>query len=124
VLLLVAACGPSIPSGASPGARLYAVNCQGCHGSNGEGVRGMQPPLAGTPVPAGDARVMLGWVMYGERPAALPRGVYAGVMPQFSFLTDADLAAVLTHVRTNFGNHAPPVTVDEVAAVRRAHPGG
>ena len=91
---------------------------------NGEGVRGMQPPLAGTPVPLGDTDVLLGWVMYGKRPVVLPRGAYAGVMPQFAFLTDADLAAVLSHVRTSFGNHAPPVTQQQVAAVRRAHPQG
>jgi len=84
----------------------------------------MQPPLAGTPVPLGDTDVLLGWVMYGKRPVVLPRGAYAGVMPQFAFLTDADLAAVLSHVRTSFGNHAPPVTQQQVAAVRRAHPQG
>ena len=84
----------------------------------------MQPPLAGTPVPLGDADVMLAWVMYGQRPTVLPRGAYAGVMPQFAFLTDADLAALLTHVRSSFGNHATPITPEMVGAVRRAHPQG
>jgi mono/diheme cytochrome c family protein len=100
------------------------MNCQSCHGAEGEGVRGMQPPLAGTPVPLGDAKVLLGWVMYGERPAVLPRGIYAGVMPQFGYLTDADLAALLTHVRASFGNKAAPVLPAQVAGVRRAHPRG
>jgi cytochrome c oxidase cbb3-type subunit 2 len=121
----VAACGPARPAAdATPGARLYAVNCSGCHGANGAGVRGMQPPLAGTPVPNGEPDALLAWVMYGHRPAALPRGIYAGVMPQFSYLTDADLAVVLTWVRSSFGNHAAPVTSQMVAKVRLAHPGG
>jgi len=128
LLLLVAlatGCRPAAPGpGASPGARLYAMNCQSCHGAEGQGVRGMQPPLAGTPVPLGDPDVLLGWVMYGERPAVLPRGTYAGVMPQFAYLTDADLAALLTHVRASFGNNAAPVLPAQVAAVRRAHPRG
>jgi len=120
-----AGCGSAAPgAGASPGARLYAMNCQTCHGAEGQGVRGMQPPLAGTPVPLGDADVLLGWVMYGERPTVLPRGAYAGVMPQFAYLTDADLAALLSHVRASFGNHASPVPQAQVAAVRRAHPKG
>ncbi|MEI8298124.1 MAG: cytochrome c [Pseudomonadota bacterium] len=120
---LIAACGPARPgAGASPGARLYAVNCSGCHGAAGTGVRGMQPPLAGTPVPNGEPDVLLAWVMFGHRPAVLPRGIYAGVMPQFAFLTDADLAALLSWVRASFGNHAEPVTPQMVAAARLAHP--
>jgi cytochrome c oxidase cbb3-type subunit 2 len=122
---LAAACGPARPAvDATPGARLYAVNCSGCHGAAGAGVRGMQPPLAGTPVPNGAPDVLLDWVMYGHRPAALPRGIYAGVMPQFAFLTDADLAVVLSWVRSSFGNHAGPVTPQMVAAARLAHPRG
>ena len=118
----LAACDGSRPDG-SPGARLYASNCLACHQANGEGVPGVQPPLAGTPVPAGDAAALLGWVMFGERPAALPKGQYSGVMPQFGYLSDADLAALLTYVRSSFGNRAAPVTPAMVAEVRAAHRG-
>jgi mono/diheme cytochrome c family protein len=48
-------------------------------------------------------------------------------MPNFSAdLSDADIAAVLTYVRSAWGNHAPPVDVAAVAAVRGgvAGPGG
>jgi len=124
---LIAGCGgdgatPTAP--ATPGARLYVANCIACHQPNGEGVAGLQPPLAGTPVTIGDAPDLLGWVMFGQRPAALPKGLYGGVMPQFSYLSDADLAALLTHVRSSFGNHAPSVTPPMVAEARAAHRGG
>jgi mono/diheme cytochrome c family protein len=33
-------------------------------------------------------------------------------------LSDSDIAAVLTYIRTSFGNNASPVTPDQVAAVR------
>jgi len=105
------------------GQRLYANICQACHQRDGSGVSGMQPPLAGTPVPIGEKAVLLGWVMYGERPAALPRGVYRNAMPQFYFLKDEDLAAILTYVRSHFGNTASVVTADDVAQVRHRHPG-
>ena len=111
--------GPATPP--SPGARLYANNCLACHQKNGEGVPNVQPPLAGTPVPVGDPGELLGWVLYGERPASLPRGRYSGVMPQFSYLSDEDLAALLSYVRSNFGNAAPPITPAMVAAARAAH---
>jgi len=108
----------------SPGARLYSNNCLACHQRGGDGVPGVQPPLHGTPVPVGDPGELLRWVMYGERPSTLPRGAYAGVMPQFGYLSDADLATLLSYVRSSFGNTAPPVTPAMVAAVRAAHRGG
>lgn len=117
-------CGGGQPAAPVPGERLYALNCIACHQQHGEGVRGMQPPLAGTAVPIGEPAVLLAWVMFGERPAALPRGQYAGVMPQFAYLKDADLAALLTYVRSSFGNHASAITPEMVAAVRAAHRGG
>ncbi len=120
---LLAACGgPHGP--AKPldrGSLLYLQNCLACHQANGEGVPGVQPPLAGTPVPNGPPEEMLAWVMYGVRPATLPKGQYSGVMPQFAYLPDADLAALVTHVRTSFGNSASPVTPDLVRQVRAAH---
>ena len=122
---LLAACGsgtgPVTPP--SPGERLYAMNCLACHQRGGEGVPGVQPPLGGTPVPIGDPGELLRWVMFGERPAALPKGAYAGVMPQFGYLSDADLAALLSYVRSSFGNHAAAITPAMVAAARAAHAG-
>ena len=120
--MLLAACGsggPATPP--SPGSRLYTSNCLACHLGNGEGIPGVQPPLAGTPVPLGDPRELLGWVLYGERPASLPRGQYSGLMPQFSYLPDADLATLLTYVRSSFGNHAAAITPAMVAEARAAH---
>lgn len=111
--------GPATPP--SPGARLYASNCLACHQKNGEGVPGVQPPLTGTPVPVGDPGELLGWVLYGERPPSLPRGRYSGVMPQFGYLSDADLATLLTYVRSSFGNAATPITPAMVAEARAAH---
>jgi mono/diheme cytochrome c family protein len=105
----------------SPGARLYLQNCIACHQRNGEGVRGVQPALAGTALTIGDPEPLLAWVMYGVRPETLPKGQYRGVMPQFAYLSDADLAELTTYVRTSFGNSASSVGPDLVAKVRAAH---
>jgi mono/diheme cytochrome c family protein len=40
------------------------------------------------------------------------------VMPQYAWLSDEDLAAVITHVRSRFGESQPPVTPADVASVR------
>lgn len=124
----LAACGggngggsPALTAQSSPGARLYLQNCIACHQRNGEGVPGVQPALAGTPVAIGDPADMAAWVMFGKRPASLPAGQFRGVMPQFAYLSDTDLAQLLTYVRTSFGNTATPVTPDLIAKVRAEH---
>ncbi len=127
-LATLGGCGPrgAAPPGAPPppGARLYVTTCSACHQLHGEGVGGVQPPLAGTPVAVGDPDELLRWVMFGIRPAALPKGPYAGVMPQFSYLSDEQLATLLTWVRASFGNHASAITPAMVATVRAAHAAG
>ena len=65
-----------------------------------------------------DPEVLLAWVMFGVRPTVLPAGHYAGVMPQFNYLSDADLAAILSYVRSSFGNQSSVITVEQVASVR------
>lgn len=45
---------------------------------------------------------------------------YSGVMPQHSFLTDTEIAEVLTYIRSDFGNNASAVETGEVAALRKS----
>ena len=118
-LVALSACGSAPPQ--ERGARLYAGMCQSCHQQNGQGAKGLYASLAGTPVAVGDPEEMLGWIMYGERPASLPRGQFSGVMPQFGFLSDQDAAAITTYVRHSFGNQASAVTPEVVARVRARH---
>lgn len=115
-----AATASNVPA-ASPGARLYVQNCIACHQRDGQGVPGVQPALAGTALTVGDPEPLLAWVMFGVRPESLPKGEYRGVMPQYAYLSDADLAALITHVRSSFGNSASAVGPDLVAKVRAAH---
>lgn len=103
---------------ADRGSQVYGVHCASCHQRDGRGLSGAQPSLAGSATVAGDPIELIAWVMFGERPASLQprRGVV--VMPQFAWLNDADLAAVLTYARSSFGNDATPVEASQVAAVR------
>jgi mono/diheme cytochrome c family protein len=124
-LALLSGCGrgpaPAVPR--TPGAVLYLTNCSACHQPDGHGIASMYPPLAATPVTLGDPATLLAWVLFGERPPELPKGAYAGLMPQFGYLSDADAALILTHVRSSFGNHASAVTPAMVAAARAVRRG-
>lgn len=119
VLTGLAGCG----SGSAPadrGARLYMVHCASCHQRDGRGRPGAEPSLAGSPVVAGDAQPLAQWLLFGEPPAGLTRSRGFVRMPPFAWLSDADLAAVLTYVRGQFGNAAAAVAAEEVAAARTA----
>ena len=121
----LAGCGQGSGSGggsatATPGARVYLQNCIGCHGPNGQGM-GMQPALPGSATVNGEATALAAWVMFGIRPATSPAGKYQPLMPQFHYLKDEELAAVLTHLRSQWGNAAPAIEIATIRAVRAGH---
>lgn len=82
--------------------------------------RAATPPLVGVPVVAGPVDEMVAWVLFGQRPASLPKGQFSGVMPQFQWMSDEQAAEVLTYVRTHFGNSHGEVSVEDVRRVRAA----
>ena len=58
-------------------------------------------------------------VLQGTRAASTPSMPTAPAMPAFDWrLNDAQVAAVLTYVRNNWGNAAPAVSVDVIAKQR------
>ena len=105
---------------AARGTYLYGRHCAECHGARGEGVQGAYPPLAGNravtlPITANLVQVVLGG---GFPPATEGNPRPFGMPPYVMLLNDADVAAVLTHVRTSWGNQAAPVTEFEVTRQR------
>ena len=66
-----------------------------------------------------DATKPIRIVLHGFQGAIERNGkTYNGVMAAWSQLSDQEIADVLTHVRSSWGNSAGAVTVDEVKAVR------
>lgn len=119
---------PQIAAGAAPkkevkGDLIYVGVCQACHQPNGLGVAGQYPPLAGSEWVTGDAETPIRIVLYGlEGPITVRGGSYNNKMPPFhDKLSDEEIAAVLSYVRSSWGNVAPPVQPEEVASLRRKH---
>lgn len=111
------------PAGAAvDGAQLYAAQCVACHQASGAGLPGVFPPLAGSEWVNGAPARLAAIVLHGVHGKLTVKGAaYDGQMPAFKDkLGDAELAAVLTHVRSQFGNAAAPLTAAEVAAARAA----
>jgi mono/diheme cytochrome c family protein len=105
---------------ADRGAKLYEQYCVQCHGAQGQGELGAYPRLAGNrAVMFGTPTNLVQMVLYGGFPpttAGNPRPF--GMPPFVLVLNDADLAAVLTHVRTAWGNRAAPVSELDVSRLR------
>ncbi len=127
LLMLIAACQPSGPTltagaaadaGGDRGAALYAQNCVPCHRENGEGVPKVFPSLSGSPAVQGDPVELAQWVLSQKRPASIPAGRYPTQMLLFGWMSDEDAAAVLTYIRSHFGNSAPPVAPALIAKSR------
>ena len=110
------------PASAKSGAEIFAVTCASCHQANGEGVPDRYPPLAGSEWVSGDADRMLRIVLHGLTGEIEVEGeMFSGLMPAWGpNLKDPQVAAVVSYVRDRFGNGAKPVTVADVARVRKA----
>ncbi len=106
---------PSATAAADSGQRIYNGNCVACHQQTGQGIPGVYPSLAGSPVVVGDPAALALWVIKGQRPASMPAGRYPTTMLLFGWLQDQDAAALFTYLRSNFGNSAPPVDAATVA---------
>lgn len=101
-----------------PGELIYKQNCLSCHQANGSGVPGLNPPLRGTDWVNGDKTRLIGVLLNGLQNVEIEGEPYDNVMPSHDFLTDAQIADVLTYIRSNFGNKASAITPDEVQAQR------
>jgi mono/diheme cytochrome c family protein len=125
-VVLTAACSGESPGAGQAGidapknrgAELYTQNCLPCHRENGEGVPNVYPSLAASPAVLGDPVELAQWILSQKRPASIPAGRYPTQMLLFGWMKDADAAALLTYIRSNFGNSAAPVDAATVAKAR------
>ena len=102
----------------TPGQAAFESTCAVCHQASGSGVPGTFPPLAGSEWVRGKAEVPIAVVLRGlQGPLKVGGMSYAGSMPPQP-LDDAQIAEILTYVRSSWGNDAGPVTAAEVSKVR------
>ncbi|HPF62136.1 MAG TPA: cytochrome c [Gemmatimonadales bacterium] len=102
------------------GATEYTTTCSACHQANGEGMPGAFPPLAGSDIannPSPDRMIAI--VLKGLQGPVTVKGMeYNGMMAPWESLSDEQIAAITTYERSSWGNSAPAVTTEMVAAVR------
>ena len=116
--------GTAAPSTkAVKGDQIFIGVCQTCHQATGLGVAGQYPPLVGSEWVNRDVETPIRIVLYGLEGPVTVKGVsYNNKMPHFhDKLSDDEIAAVVTHIRTTWGNNGSPAKPEDVAAIRSQH---
>jgi mono/diheme cytochrome c family protein len=127
VTILLAGCAPArrevrTPAAPDPGKARFDSYCAACHISGGPGGIGEAPPLEASPWVTGPEHRLIRIVLHGLRgPIEIGGKTYNQEMPAFGqVLSDADLAALVSFVRRQFGGATTPVTPEMVAGIRAA----
>ena len=105
------------------GKRLFTANCVACHQATGLGVAGQFPTLVGS-----EWVLTEGWhgdnhlvsiLLHGLQGAIQVKGdTYNGAMPPWKQLKDDQIAAILTYIRSEWGNNESPISAEQVAKIR------
>jgi len=102
------------------GQNLYNKHCVSCHQIDGQGASGRFPSLSSDWV-NGDKKELIKIILQGiEGDIEVNGEIYNGIMPQYSFLTDDQIADVLTYIRKSFGNNSSSISMDEVEMIRKS----
>lgn len=115
-----AAGGSQVPVGLLSGEQIYSIRCVQCHQTDGNGLPDFVPPLRNDPVvTAHDPEQHIWTVLHGVQGKPINSKNYGGKMPAFAGeLSDEEIAAVINHERSSWGNHAPLVKPEDVKKAR------
>ena len=111
----------SLPNwGSEDGETVYTVHCGSCHLPDGGGDPTLGVSLRENPlVQAEDPSTLINVILYGPQLPPAPFTVSRTRMKPFGRrLSDDDIAAVTTYLRSNFGNDASAVRAEDVRRQR------
>lgn len=102
------------------GQDVYNAVCVACHQPSGGGLPPVFPPLSQSEFVGGAKDRLIAIVLKGVSGPLVVNGLtYSNAMPaQEMMLSDERIAAVLTYVRSSFGNNFDSVSPSDVEAVR------
>lgn len=113
---------PVVLAGAAPavdGKQVYGAKCAACHQGSGLGVAGVFPPLAASEWVIGDEKILANILLHGVNGEMVVKGItYKGAMPAWNSLSDGELAAVLSYIRSDWGNAAAPIKPETITSQR------
>lgn len=101
------------------GKLVYKKHCMECHQENGEGVPNIYPTLKNAEWVGSDKEHLIEIILNGMTKQIVVNGIaYEDEMPKADYLTNKEIAAVLTYIRTNFADIKSPISEVDVAKTR------
>ncbi|MBC7715298.1 MAG: cytochrome c [Pseudorhodobacter sp.] len=101
------------------GKQIYAAKCVACHQPTGAGLAGVFPPLAASEWVLGEDKTLINILLHGVNGEMVVKGnTYNGAMPAWNAMSDDELAAVMSYIRSDWGNQGAPITAKAVQAQR------
>lgn len=117
--VVLAPAAPPADLFSSRGGLGYTQFCSDCHRTDGAGVPGMFPPLAGNPsIASSDPTSLLHITLTGWETAQTATHSRVYTMPGFARLSDQEIAEILSFVRSRWGNDSSAVTAEQVKKLR------
>jgi nitrite reductase (NO-forming) len=105
------------------GKGVFMQTCFVCHQQNGEGIPEQIPPVAKSDYLMADKERSIRGVLMGQSGEMTVNGKqYNGTMIPLNYLSDDEVANVLTYVRNSFGNKGDAVKAEEVRRIRSEAP--
>ena len=87
------------------GKGLYEKNCQNCHGTNGEGLGMLYPPLTDTVFLSSNRSSLACMIKNGLSGKITVNNLsYETNMPGNAVLADIDIAQIIVYITNSFGN--------------------
>jgi mono/diheme cytochrome c family protein len=104
------------------GKTIYDTRCASCHGANGDGKPPEYPPLTGNQsIQMASAVNPIRMVLNGGfPPGTAGNPTPYGMPPLAQYLSDDELAAVVTYIRTAWGNRGAAVSASQANILRSA----
>ena len=104
------------------GQKIFAVRCASCHQSNGLGITGQYPPLAGSKWATSDPALISYIILNGLKGEIVVKGETYGTTAAVNMaavpISNREIANVTTYVRQAWGNDASEITTEEVEQFR------
>lgn len=96
------------------GRDIYISHCQNCHGSKGEGLGELAPPLTDSVYMRKNKQQLACIIKNGlSTPVTVHGKVYEGKMPDFN-LANIDLAQLIVYLSNGFGHQQGMYTTEQV----------
>jgi mono/diheme cytochrome c family protein len=107
----------------SDGKEIYDRQCASCHGTAGQGLGDLIPPVAGSnwiTDPTLRARIPCAIRQGMQGPIEVNGKTYEGVMQAYPNMSDIDINNVLNYIAGAWGNKAAPFQIQETRTLLKA----